>query len=272
VVLVAVSVGLLGFGAAAVDVGVRARQELAVMETGATTVAVLGSVHPSTLLAKVRTVDPDGRYAMAVAPVPASIPVLAVDATRLAAVATWRPDAGIDPAELGRLLHPPARDPLVIRADGVSLEIENEPSPEAGARSLVLSLEPLTGESAVDVSSGNLKPGRHTYELPVSTCVQGCRISGFRILLGTTTPTRPLRVTLLRIGGIGSGTPLVSPDDLADPTLWMGLNGASIEAGRPGLVVSGFPSSRDSLRVAVVDAPNPVPLAATKALSGLRTR
>lgn len=267
VVLVSVAVAMLGFSVACLDVSARARRQRAVVETGAATVVTLDGIEPRSLLAKVREADPDGAYAMAVAPVPSFVPALAVDVTRLATAVTWLPEFGVDPHELARLLHPPAPAAFVARTAVVTVEVDSDATAATGdARSLVASFEPLDGGPIVEASSGDLRPGRRAYRLSTPGCTEGCRLAGIRLVTARD-PTGPLRAVLLGLRAAGPDTPVVTPADLADQSHWLGVDGTVAEAGPDGLAISGTPGARDAVRVTVVDAPYPLPVAATESRS-----
>ncbi len=83
--LLCAAVALLAFAASAVDVAAQDRSVAATVGTGAPRVVSVEHVTRSQLLQAVRAVDPEGRYAMAVAGVPpgrpGEAPKLAVDSS-----------------------------------------------------------------------------------------------------------------------------------------------------------------------------------------------
>ncbi|MEU8664655.1 FtsX-like permease family protein, partial [Actinoplanes philippinensis] len=92
-IVVAVACFATAAGGLAADRTVRADRSAA--ELGAARVLKVEAPNRTALLAAVRRADPGGREAMAVVADTTTIPqVLAVDATRLAAVAEWRPEFG----------------------------------------------------------------------------------------------------------------------------------------------------------------------------------
>ncbi|MFC7480024.1 FtsX-like permease family protein [Luedemannella flava] len=161
-VLLTVATALLGFAAAGVDVAARARHDRATIAVGADSVVRLDSVSLQQLLSAVRKVDPAGEFAMAVAPVPTNegdLPGLAVDTSRLATVAQWRPDFGpADAGQVAKLLRPATTAPFVVKGTALTVDVANTTTFSVEAK---LSLTPLNGNGAFDVSLGMLRPGRH---------------------------------------------------------------------------------------------------------------
>lgn len=181
-VLLAVAVSLLGFAAMAVDVAGRSRAERASVETGADRVVTYLPVDAGKLLAAVRQADPDGRYAMAAAVVPAltrqGVRMLAVDSPRLERVAVWRPEFGMEPGEVARALRPDTPEPYVMRGTRVTVTLDN-PGQAEGQLRLAVSLRPLDGSAAVRMTFGVLERGVRTYTAEVGACAAGCRLIGF---------------------------------------------------------------------------------------------
>ena len=109
VALLAVATGLVGYVAIAYGIGTIARHDQVVADLGARQVVSVSEVSMRGLLTAVHTVDPDGRYAMAVMPVGAGKPsVLAVDSPRLGVVGEWPTQAkgGLDAAAVTKALRP----------------------------------------------------------------------------------------------------------------------------------------------------------------------
>jgi hypothetical protein len=133
-VLLAVGSAILAFVAAGTDVAGRAREVRATVATGADRVLTLVNADARQLLAATRTADPEGEWAMAAITVPPENTqepsLLAVDAQRLAAVATWRPEFGAEPTAVAAALAPPSPGdadyvaPLEFR--GTRIEVDAE--------------------------------------------------------------------------------------------------------------------------------------------------
>ena len=274
-VLLTVATALLGFAAAGLNVAARARHDRASIAVGAASVLELDGVSPQRLLRAVRTIDPDGAYAMAVVALPTQqgeLPGLAVDSTRLAAVAQWRPDFGADPAALAKLLRPPApAEPIIITATTIVVDVDNSVAVDNGddnvgaGESQVkagLGLSPLSGSGDFDSDLGVLRPGRHRYTLNVPGCADGCRLARFAI---STDERGRAEVTLYGISKPGTATPILSHADLTNPDRWTASDADDVLV-RPdgdGLRVTGDGFSGHPMAAVPVDAPDTLPVAAT---------
>jgi putative ABC transport system permease protein len=270
-VLLAVAVSLLGFAAMAVDVAARSRGERATVETGADRVVTFLPVDAGHLLAAVREVDPDGRYAMAAAVLPAltpqGLPMLAVDATRLERVAVWRPEFGPGPGEVARLLRPATPEPYVLRGTRVTATLDN-PGQSEGQLRLAVSLRPLDGSPAVRMTFGVLDPGEHTYTAEVAACATGCRLLGFDAIYarsGSETTTVVIREI----------HDLVATAELAGGG-WKGTVQGDVTPGPEGLTMTvAATGARQATWALAPDVPSPLPvvpagtLPNTAALPGL---
>jgi hypothetical protein len=184
--LFVVAVALLCFAATAADVSRRGREERAAVELGAVRVLRVADVTRGGLLAKVRAADPEGRFAMAVARVPSKLPdepaKLAVDSSRLAAVAAW-PDSGVPANEVAERLRPAAREPTVLRGtDPLSADVTVRQVVDGFRLRLVVSVAPLSGEPGDRVDLGPVQAGRHTYSAPLPACRDGCRVASIEVV------------------------------------------------------------------------------------------
>ncbi|BCB82030.1 hypothetical protein GCM10022251_52830 [Phytohabitans flavus] len=255
-VLLAVAVSLLGFAAMAVDVASRSRAERASVETGADRVVTVLPVDAGKLLAAVREVDPDGRYAMAAAVVPpatpAGRPMLAVDTTRLERVAVWRPEFGPSPGDVTRLLRPATAEPYVLRGTRVTAVLDN-PGQTEGRLRLAVSLRPLDGSPTERMTFGVLDPGVHTYTAEVGACAAGCRLLGFDAIYERSGSEKTSMV-IRELPG------LVSAEQLATSG-WKGVFEGDITSGPGGLTVSATASgARQETWVLPPDVPTPLPV------------
>jgi hypothetical protein len=177
-VLFVVAVALVCFAATAADTARVAREQRLTVELGAPRVVDVGKIRRADLLARVRAADPEGRFAMAVAPVPRSQrnePMkLAVDATRLAAVAAWRPD--LPASDAAARLRPKVAEPIVLRGREVGLDVTATKLDELPIQ-LTLYVAPVDGQAAgQEIELGILRAGRRTYSAPVVGCEEGCRL------------------------------------------------------------------------------------------------
>jgi hypothetical protein len=190
-VLLAAAVAVLGFATAAFDTAAVARADRAEIGAGAVRVLTVNPVSRAKLLTATHAIDPHGRFAMAVATLPAGAPKeparLAVDSTRLAAVAAWRADfGGPPPARLADLLAAPLPAPVEITGQRVEVDLT---AALLGVRGdllvpdqqpdLTVLLAPNSGASAVSLDLGPLVPGAQTLGGQALDCAQGCRLVGF---------------------------------------------------------------------------------------------
>ncbi len=208
VVAVAVSVASTSiFFAAGARTAWTARADL---ELGAARVLVVHAPSSAALLADVRAADPAGRYAMAVA-YAASTQTLAVDTTRLSAVALLPRDYGLpDVASVAHLLRPVAPGSLPIRDGMLRLDLAVTGS-GTGPVTLTLAYEDAAGQPhAMQVA---LQDGRHQYQVVISGCTGGCRL----VSLEPATSRPRATVSVYAIAQAAGGA---DGDALGDIRLW----------------------------------------------------
>ncbi|GIH13503.1 FtsX-like permease family protein [Rugosimonospora africana] len=213
--LLTIAVAVLGYAALAWDTSAAAQHDRAAQELGADRVLTLGPVPGSRLLAAVRSADPSGRYAMAAvqAHTRSGVPaVLAVDTSRLAAVATWNPHYGPAPAALVPMLHPPAPAPVRMVAGGLALDVTVRAT-SGGPVYLVANLTAPDGRRIL-LRYGPVSLGAHRYDAASPACVRapGCRLDGFGVTSGfnpagqpLTRPGPGLDLTLTALTGTAGG-------------------------------------------------------------------
>ncbi|GAA5182312.1 hypothetical protein GCM10023322_19040 [Rugosimonospora acidiphila] len=296
--LMAVAVAVAGYAALAWDTSSAARHDRAAQELGADRVLTVEPVGAGRLLTAVRGADPSGRYAMAAiqASTQSGVPaVLAVDTTRLAAVAAWNPRYGVAPGRLAAELHPPAPPPVFVAAPRLAL---NATLNAAGGQPVYVVADVAAPDGRrMGLRYGPLRPGAHRYVADSPECVPrpGCRLDDFALaaVLGATgQPLTPPHAGLDLVlnafapaaaddganadgtgtGGTGSGDP--APADVADfrnPARWrptVSANAAGpVLAGAPGGLRISLPSDQQLTdltqpngQVYLVDAPTPVPV------------
>jgi FtsX-like permease family len=269
--LLAVGTAMLAFVAAGVDVANRAREDRATVQTGAPRVLLVDGADARRLLGATEAVDPAGEWAMAAAVIPSTqraVPtVLAVDTSRLAAVATWRSEFGADAAGVAEALSPPAAEPLELHGTEVEVEVEvkpdlmaNDPNTPGFRHPIELDLDFVTldGKRVVAVAD-DLALGENTVIARAAGCDQGCR------LVGLTVPDLPgdIFVGLRGVRQLDPPADVVGPADLAEPSRWRASSNAVVIPGAAALSVrSGGRLLGDrSVRVGVADARMPVPIA-----------
>ncbi|GAA0452159.1 hypothetical protein Ade02nite_00060 [Paractinoplanes deccanensis] len=187
--LLVATVAVAGYATAAIDVAARGRTVQAHLGVGAARVVSVQPVFRSQLLYAVRQIDPDRKFAMAAARLPsneATEPLgIAVDTTRLAAVANW-PTGATPAADVARELRPAAAEP--ITADGQDLTIDATATGVVRGRELRLNVavSSLKGLGDTVVQLGDLHEGRWRYQQRVGVCAEGCRVNGFQLTIGST--------------------------------------------------------------------------------------
>lgn len=257
--LLVAAVAVVGYAAAAIDVAARDREVQTGLGIGADQVLTVDRVTRGELLAGVRAVDPAGAYAMAVVRLPtgkAEAPALALDTTRLAAVASW-PAGGPDARTVARRLRPAAPAPLVFPGRHVSFDVTASDFGHGKAVSAAATLSSTTGRGDASVEFGVMQPGRHTYEQDVPICAGGCRLNALTFSAGDTVSDLSGILDLNSLGG-------AIPDGrIGDPARWRVGAGGSATTGPDGLRVrlaapAGLPGG---LVVQPVDTPYPMPAA-----------
>ncbi|MGK5685217.1 FtsX-like permease family protein [Actinoplanes sp. URMC 104] len=257
--LLTAAVAVAGYAAAAIDVAARGRADQAGVGTGAPRVLHVGPTGRQNLLAAVRAVDPSGTFAMAAMRLPrdpGAAPVLAVDTTRLAAVAFQPPAAAP--------LRPAAPPPVDVDGQNFTLDITTADFKPGRAAALTVVLSPRTGGPDEVVPMGVLHNGRQTYEQTVPACARGCTLNSMRITAGVGT---------LDVSGV------LTVHGLAADTPWRASEGGAVATSSDGLridVVSlnGLPSG---MFVQPASAPLPLPVAvagitALRSVDGLDAR
>lgn len=226
--LVAVAVAVLATAAGGWTAAATVRVDWTTARLGAARVLTVQALNRTALLAAVDRADPQGREAMAVVANPgASPPVLALDASRLAAVARWRPDFGpvtaLDVARSGA--NPVAALPAVT-GSALTLRGRND---SGEALTVLAQLENRATGAAVSVPLGPVEPGEHEVSAPVRGCAgeRGCRLLRLELVTapdpdGQTAGAPPgssLTVTGLSQRGAasaGGGTAGTAADGAAD--------------------------------------------------------
>ncbi|MFF5297049.1 FtsX-like permease family protein [Paractinoplanes globisporus] len=259
--LLVATVAVAGYAACTVDVADGGRRVQSRLGIGADRVLkVDGSVFRSQLLTAVRNVDPDGRYAMAVVRMPnighSEPPGLAVDSTRLAAVANW-PSGGPSAAELASRLRPEAPAPLVLTGPQLAIEATGSGfDPEKELR-LAVAVSSTTGAGDALVQLGKIHNGRFRYQQRVSVCEKGCRLNGVEIVQATAVSSVTGQFVVNSLGAADPTGPL------ADPAHWRMTRYGTVTADPAGLRITlNAPTGLiGGVWINPVDAPYPLPAA-----------
>jgi putative ABC transport system permease protein len=280
-ILLAVSVAVVGSAAGAWYTSAHARGVRASVEIGADRQLTVRAADRTELLNAVRTADPSGREAMAVvynsARSSGSPPVLAVDAARLAQVASWGPGYGPDAATLAALLRQPGPAPLTVTGDTVTMDATLV-TPGAVYVQAELS-NTRTGETVQPVL-GPLAGGRHTYRAASPSCVDGgCRLVSLRLVSaqsqagGYPEAKAGSSVAVNQIGQLGPDRVVADSRVLTDMRRWRAPFTAAVPnpvlgtaAGRLTVTLPEVPVDAPPLtdgRISVVDVPLPLPAVLT---------
>lgn len=253
VLLLVASVAVLGYAVCAADVAAQDRDLAARIGTGAPRVVSVAPVTRDHLLHAVRAIDPDGAYAMAVAQLSEDTPRLAVDTTRLSTVVDWRPEYGPKDAErVAALLHPPAREPVTVRGQDVTLEVDVTDVRMSVPVELNVVLSSLTGRGTVTLPFKFVDDGSYTFQQRTPVCAGGCRLVGLHLRAQSTQPTST-RFTLTVRGLSGA--------DLTDVSRWRPSGGKlDVAGGGLRLAVDAPGGLPDGAWIQPVDAPYPLPV------------
>jgi hypothetical protein len=259
--LLVASVAVAGYAACAIDVADGGRAVQSGLGVGAGRVLDVGnSVFRSQLLTAVRNVDPDGRYAMAVVRLPKlgpdEPPGLAVDSTRLAAVANW-PSGDLPADRLASRLHPEAAAPPVFTGSPITVEATGSGLDEERDLRLEAAVSSTAGAGDAIVQLGRLSNGRVRYQQRVAMCEKGCRLNGFQIVQAGTVNKVTGRLVIHSLNTTDPAGPL------ADPARWRMIRYGTVAADPAGLSITlNAPGGLlGGAWINPVDAPYPLPAA-----------
>lgn len=266
--LVTVAVAIFATTAGAWSAGRTARTERGEVELGAPRVLTVQAPNRTALQHAVHTADPEGRRAMAVVADPDSVPpVLAVESSRLEAIARWRPDYG-DAATLGAAVGATPQSRLEVTGDRLSLRARNEGKQSVRVR-LVLQNE-ATGLTTT-TTLGPLRRGEHTVGARVTGCAgaPGCRLVRWELSgAGEGGPPFGARVTVRGLTQSNPSRAVLNAEALGDVRHWRSdFSGAAVQiSARPGaltLALARPPQGSKALpgtRVYAADSALPLPV------------
>ncbi|GAB2617521.1 hypothetical protein Aab01nite_30890 [Paractinoplanes abujensis] len=214
------------------------RVERSRAELGAERVLFVQAPNRTALLTAVRQADPGGEQAMAVVVDRGSTPpVVAVDSSRLARVAYWRPEYGpVDLIARTTAENPGPRPLPAITGDRLTVRVHYDGKLPAQL-SLVLQNE---GSGApTQVAFGTLSTGEQTRTAVVRGCTEapGCRILRWQFDgLPGGPGLRGASVTVRALTQPGPAAEILGPDQLGDIARWRpGSVGAALDvAARDG--------------------------------------
>ena len=228
VVLLTVAVGLAVFAVDGAAVASEQRLARARVEVGAPQVALLTGGSAAGTLEAVRKVDPDGTWAMAAVqvPSPSGTNLMAVDATRLAAVSAWTPSPGAGTLDdVAATLHPPAAPTVAVtgrldlnvtltsvQGDQEATQEEYQDPNDGSIFPTALSVTTRRPDGRVVVLPiGRVHIGTQDLHVDLVGCDKGCLLGGFVIeSLGNFTDAK---ITLVASDLTDSQGPLALPDD-----------------------------------------------------------
>ncbi|WP_250007168.1 FtsX-like permease family protein [Actinoplanes sp. M2I2] len=255
----------------------RARVTRSAAELGADRVVPVQAPNRTALLNAVRRADPEGDEAMAVVVDRVSVPpVLAVDSSRLAAVARWQPGygpAGLLAAATAESPGPPPT--AAITGDRLTLRLRNEGRDPAAVG---LSLQHEGTGAPVQVRFGTLRPGEQTLTAPVTGCARppGCRLLRWQLSSpvepnGNVPPALPGSAIIVRsLDQANPSAALLGRTELGDLARWRpGTAGAELDiaAVDGGLRIArdrNFAGNPDiGIQVYAVDSALPPPVLLT---------
>ncbi|WP_432986520.1 ABC transporter permease [Dactylosporangium sp. CA-233914] len=184
--LFVVAIGLLVFAATAAGAAGQTRDHRARVQLGAPRVLTVDPIARSSLLSKVRAVDPGGKFAMATMMLPVSEdtevpPMLAVDSRALAATALWD-DRTLTAAKAAELLRPETgRGMIEVDNKEISLDVSIDSLVDAFRVRWVAVVMPEDGSGLGRVDLGPVTTGRKTYVRNLPMCVNKCRLAALEL-------------------------------------------------------------------------------------------
>jgi putative ABC transport system permease protein len=272
VVLLAVAFALTTFTVAAWSVSSTNRSARAATEIGAYRVLTVdpGRVN---LVEAVRRLDPTGRHAMAAAEYfpygnePGGL-LVAVDATRLPAVGTWRRDFAAKPLRmLAAAVHPATAPRVMVTGRQLALTVTASDLTGSGTAELEADVRsPTTG--AASVLLGRIRPGRHVYVGSVATCAAGCELTGLGVPSGLANfAPRSGRLLFTALAARSASTASWAPVGaaLSTPGRWTAYRLSPpakvnrVEASSAGLQLSYAAEHAEVPGVSPFDAPSVLP-------------
>ena len=266
-VLVATAVALLALGTGSLVAADRDRVARAGIELGAERVLTVGAGSTTEFLAAVRTADPGGRTAMAVlVDLNSNPPILALDSSRLAAVARWRPEFG--PVDALPAAVAEGRSPALplITSDRIELRLRNgRPLPAL----LTVTMQHEKDGSTVEAQFENVPTGEQTVTARVPACATapGCRFVRFQLATPITETGRPTPGPIVVEGlrQLGPDRTIIGPEQLGDVRRWFtDITGVSLELtmkdGRLSMTAGDARGQAAGDRVYAAEVPRPLPV------------
>ncbi len=255
--LVVLTIAMIALTAGSFAAGRTERTVRADVELGAPRVLTVNAATRTELLYAVRRADPQGRYAMAaVLDTANNPPVLAVDSTRLAAVATWRSEYGPIGALAGARVPPLL--PL-ITGDRVSVAVTSQ---RRTPTLLGMVLQHEGTGAGLHLEFKGIRSGTQTASLAVPSCAvaPGCRLVGWELFTPEGSDNAPITIRGLTQQN-PSGT-ILDAARLGNVDYWRGdfasQAAVHIATGPTGLTLTA--DQGGGTKATVVDSPLPLPV------------
>jgi putative ABC transport system permease protein len=270
--LLVATVAVAGYATSAVDTAAAGRAVEATLGTGAHRVLTVQKAQPQQLLAAVRRIDPDGDFAMAVTQLPpgrtaAEPPGLAIDSTRLAAVAAW-PNDGPGAAEVARVLRPELPAPPQFPGPDVAVDVSASGLvPGKKGLRLQVSVSSLNGIGDAVIEFGELQNRSATYRQKIAFCQEGCRIDGIGFARTGSSPITA-EVVIKGMRATGPDREVLPVARLADPNSWRASPEVRVAQAPDGLRIDFTASVSLSSLIWIKPASTPDPIPIVVAGSG----
>jgi len=272
IIVLSMAVGLSVFAIVGWAVANRNRSIRAGFDVGASRVLTV-QVRPGvSLLDAVRRADPRGRWAMAaVVERAADGTLLAVDASRLANVASWPPGfGGATLATIAHRLSPPTAPPVIL--SGGALRVAADiPSSVAAAAELEATIFDDAYQTTSTLDLGSLQRGEHDYTASMrGGCSDSCRLVNLGVAW-TPSGSNPSQTTAvhLMIASVsveGNGTWQPVDAGLSTPARWQS-DSSEVRINRDASgrlsVVATVDADGAAASFEPADAPNALPAVTT---------
>jgi FtsX-like permease family protein len=267
--LITVAVAMVALAAGGLSAGRGERSDRAEVQLGAPRVLDIKQTTATALEHAVREADPSGRSAMAVLlDTSSNPPLLAVDSTRLASVATWRPEYGpvtaLGPGDLA----PPQPLPL-ITGNAVTVRVDSGRTEQS---LLGLTVQHEATGVVHRLEFQHIKSGQQSVTVPLTGCttVPGCRLVSFELFTTTDTNGEPVTdpLTIEGLTQSGPAATILDAPTLGQVSRWRGDFGGlalRLRATPAGLVARAVVADQSAqvsgTKIYPVDTPLPVPIA-----------
>jgi putative ABC transport system permease protein len=267
--LITVAVAMVALAAGGLAAGRTEQADRAAVQLGAPRVLTVHAPSVTALEYAVRQADPSGRYAMAaLVDTDASPPLLAVDSTRLARIATWRPDYGPVTA-LGSGsgdLPPPAPLPA-ITGTALTLRVRSQ-RVQTSLIGLTVQQEATGAIHRVEFDGIHFGDQSVTAPLAGCTAAPGCRLVSWELFATVDSKGEPVAdpITIESLAQQGPAATVLAPAALSDVGRWRGdftglaMRISATPAGLTLASVTDQPGQVPGTDVYPVVTPLPVPI------------